>query len=217
MSNPVQSSAEDDSDSDSAEGSDSESDDEAKAKDKKPKPATETEESPFKKRKALDDPQPSEWSKKSKTTDGDSSATLFVGNLAWGVNDDKLYEAFGQFEGILGARVVTDAAGGRSRGFGYVDFGSSDAAAKAMDAMQKQDLEGRALNIDFSSARSKDSGSGNFKSRANDRASTHNDQMSPESDTLFVGNLPFDVDEDTVRTFFEEVAEVKSCRLPTDP
>jgi nucleolin len=142
---------------------------------------------------------------------------LFIGNLAWSVNDDKLYEAFSKFEGIVGARVVTDANGSRSRGFGYVDFGTPEAAGVALDAMQKQDLDGRALNVDFAGARSNNANSGSFKSRANDRAAHHNDQLSAESDTLFVGNLSFDIDEDSIRTFFEDVAKVKSLRLPTDP
>lgn len=56
----------------------------------------------------------------------------------------------------------------------------------------------------------------NPSERANDRAKKFNDELSPESDTLFVGNLSFNVDEDSVSAFFNEVANVKSLRLPTE-
>lgn len=103
----------------------------------------------------------------------------------------------------------------RSRGFGYVDFESHEAAKAAFEKMQGYELEGRALNLDPSKPRP--AGEETPNARANDRAKQFGDSVSPESDTLFVGNLPFEVDEDTVGAFFGEIAEVKSIRLPKDP
>jgi nucleolin len=80
--------------------------------------------------------------------------------------------------------------------------------------MQGFELDSRALNLDYANARPAES---NPRERATDRAQKHGDTVSPESETLFVGNLPFDTDQDTVRQFFGEVAEVASVRLPTDP
>lgn len=151
--------------------------------------------------------------KKAKT-DEEGAPTLFAGNLSWNIDDDALHEAFKKFEGLVGARVVTDKMGGRSRGFGYVDFDSGANASKAYEAMQGFELDNRALNLDYANARPAE---GNPRDRATDRAKKHGDTVSPPSDTLFVGNLPFDVDQDSVRQFFSEVAEVSSVRLPTDP
>jgi len=103
----------------------------------------------------------------------------------------------------------------RSRGFGYVDFESHEAAKAAFEKMQGFELEGRALNLDPSKPRP--AGEDNAGARANDRAKQFGDSVSPESDTLFVGNLPFEVDEDVVGAFFGDIAEVKSIRLPKDP
>jgi nucleolin len=80
--------------------------------------------------------------------------------------------------------------------------------------MNGHEIEGRAMNLDYANARPAEA---NPAARAADRAQRHGDTVSPESDTLFVGNLPFDVDQDSVRAFFEEVAPVASVRLPTDP
>lgn len=104
--------------------------------------------------------------------------------------------------------------GGRSRGFGYVDFDAPENATKAYEAMQGKNIEGRDINLDYANARTTDA---NPAARAADRAQRHGDTVSPESDTLFVGNLPFDVDQDIVHEFFSEIAPVASVRLPTDP
>lgn len=135
--------------------------------------------------------------------------------MGWGVDDDVLYEAFKGCADITNARVVTDKAMQRSRGFGYVDFSSHEGAKAAFEKMNNFELEGRAMRLDPSKPRSAEDATPN--ARANDRARQHGDTVSPESDTLFVGNLPFDADEDMVSAFFGEVAEVKSLRLPTDP
>ena len=68
------------------------------------------------------------------------------------------------------------------------------------------------MRLDLSSGKPKD----NSAARAGERAKKFNDEMSPESDTLFVGNLSFNVDEESVSAFFNEVAPVKSLRLPTE-
>lgn len=103
----------------------------------------------------------------------------------------------------------------RSRGFGYVDFSSHEGAKAAFEKMNGFELEGRGMRLDPSKPRPAEDATPT--GRAEHRAQKHGDTVSPESDTLFVGNLPFDADEDMVSTFFGEVAEVKSIRLPTDP
>lgn len=197
-------------DSDSEEEDSDDSDDSDESEDGEDAMETETS-APSKKRKAEDEGESS--SKKAKA-DPNAPTTLFAGSLSWGIDDDALTEAFKQFEGLTGARVVTDKMSGRSRGFGYVDFADNESCKKAYEAMNGFELDGRALNLDYANAKPADA---NPQARAADRAQRHGDSISPESETLFVGNLPFDVDQDTVREFFGEVCEVASVRLPTDP
>lgn len=168
---------------------------------------------PSKKRKADEEVETS--LKKTKTEASEDEFTvLFVGNLGWGIDDNLLYGAFKDCEGLSNARVVTDKAMQRSRGFGYVDFDTQENAQAALDKMNGFELEGRGMRLDPSKPRpAEDATPG---ARANDRAKQHGDSVSPESDTLFVGNLPFDADEEMVSEFFGEVSEVKSLRLPTD-
>ncbi len=69
------------------------------------------------------------------------------------------------------------------------------------------------MRLDFAS---KPSTNANPNDRAADRAKKHGDVVSPPSDTLFVGNLSFNVNEEMVSEFFNETAKVASLRLPTD-
>lgn len=198
--------SEEDKDSDDSDDSDDSSDAESKEEKK-------VVEQPKKRKAEEEEAAPI---KKTKTDDGEEKVTtLFVGNLGWGIDDDKLYETFKDCAGLNSARVVTDKAMQRSRGFGYVDFATPEDCQAAFDTMNGFELEGRGMRLDPSKPRPAEDATPN--ARAADRARQHGDTVSPESDTLFVGNLPFDIDEDMVTAFFGEVAEVKSVRLPTDP
>ena len=196
----LQSDEEDDSESGS-DSSDSDEEEEEKV-----------EAAPSKKRKA-DDEAVDTSAKKAKTDE--KPATLWVGNLGWGVDDDRLFEEFKVAGEVVSARVVTDKESGRSRGFGYVDFSNGEEAEKAYNQLNGASVDGRELRLDFSDKRP-DGNSGNNRDRVNDRAQKYGDSVSPESDTLFVGNLPFSADEEAVSTFFNSVATVTSLRLPTD-
>ena len=68
------------------------------------------------------------------------------------------------------------------------------------------------MRLDFAA---KDAGN-KPQAKAADRAAKHGDTISPESDTLFVGNMPFTADESAVSDFFNSVASVASLRIPTD-
>jgi nucleolin len=210
----------DQSEDDDEEESDSDDSDSSEEESEESEPAGEkpaAAEKPSKKRKAEEEPEAAEASSKKTKSDAeasDKSATLWVGNLGWGVDDNALYEEFQNNEGIVGARVVTDKDSGRSRGFGYVDFDSPEAAEKAYNDKNGAFLQGRDMRLDFASKPSADSAAPN--ARAADRARKHGDVISPESDTLFVGNLPFSADEESVSNFFNEVAQVQSLRIPTD-
>lgn len=77
---------------------------------------------------------------------------LFVGNLSWATEEKTLEQAFVEFGGVRGVRIITKS-NGRSRGFGYVEFTSSEKAAKALEARPSLELDGRSLRLDFSTPR----------------------------------------------------------------
>ena len=166
------------------------------------------------KRKATDDAQPQP--KKVKLANGDAapagdasqvSLAVFVGQLSWAVDNDRLAQEFADCGEIESATVQMDRNTGKSRGFGYVHFTTPDAVEKALQ-MNGQEIDGRAIKVDRSLPRDK-------TQVREKRAQAFGDEVSPPSSTLFVGNLSFGVTEDTVWSFFNDYG-VKSVRLPTD-
>ena len=72
---------------------------------------------------------------------------LYVGNLAYAVRDDELQQAFAQFGTVTSAKVMMDRETGRSKGFGFVEMGSDAEAQAAINGMNGQPLEGRAVVV----------------------------------------------------------------------
>ena len=72
---------------------------------------------------------------------------LYVGNLAYSVRDESLQQAFGQFGTVTSAKVMMDRDTGRSKGFGFVEMGSDAEAQSAINGMNGQALEGRAIVV----------------------------------------------------------------------
>ena len=72
---------------------------------------------------------------------------LYVGNLAYSVRDDALQQAFSQFGHVASAKVMMDRETGRSKGFGFVEMDSDAEAQAAINGMNGQSLEGRAIVV----------------------------------------------------------------------
>jgi RNA recognition motif-containing protein len=75
-------------------------------------------------------------------------AKLYVGNLSYEVTDDSLQQLFsGRGFQVDSARVIRDMDTGRSRGFGFVELGPNEDAARAISELHGASLEGRALQV----------------------------------------------------------------------
>src|SRR3989344_2243991 len=72
---------------------------------------------------------------------------IYVGNLPFSVDDDKLRDVFSQFGEISEATVIQNKFSGRSKGFGFVTFGSDEDAQKAISEMNNKDVEGRKIVV----------------------------------------------------------------------
>lgn len=72
---------------------------------------------------------------------------LYVGNLAFDVNNKDLEDLFSQAGQCDSVAVITDRDSGQSRGFGFVEMGSNGEAQRAIQQFDGQDLKGRALKV----------------------------------------------------------------------
>lgn len=63
------------------------------------------------------------------------------------MNDQELNELFTQIGEVQSARVMSDRETGRSRGFGFVEMADNDAGHEAIEKLNGQDVDGRALVV----------------------------------------------------------------------
>lgn len=72
---------------------------------------------------------------------------IYVGNLPYNTTDSDLEQAFATHGAVDRAKVIIDRNTGRSRGFGFVEMANDDEGRAAIEAMNGQDMGGRALNV----------------------------------------------------------------------
>jgi cold-inducible RNA-binding protein len=79
---------------------------------------------------------------------------IYVGNLPYSLNNEKLAELFAlEVEGVSEAVVISDRDSGRSKGFGFVTFGTEEQAKEAIEKFNGKEIEGRPLKVDMAQPR----------------------------------------------------------------
>ena len=81
------------------------------------------------------------------------STNLFVGNLSFSTTNDSLRSAFEEFGEVTSANVITDRETGRSRGFGFVEMASQEAANNAIEELDGSEIDGRRVNVNVARPR----------------------------------------------------------------
>ena len=72
---------------------------------------------------------------------------LYVGNLPYSFRDEDLQQQFGAHGTVTSAKVMMDRDSGRSKGFGFVEMADDAQAQTAINAMNGQQFDGRALTV----------------------------------------------------------------------
>lgn len=85
---------------------------------------------------------------------------LYVGNLSYGVDSSTLEQLFGEHGTVVSAQVISDRDTGRSKGFGFVEMSSDEEAQRAINALNGQQHEGRALTVNEARPREDRGGGG---------------------------------------------------------
>ena len=85
---------------------------------------------------------------------------LYVGNLNYAVSSSDLEQMFTPHGGVTSAEVISDKMTGRSKGFGFVEMATDEAAKAAIDALNGKDHDGRALTVNEAKPREERSGGG---------------------------------------------------------
>ncbi|MPZ76069.1 MAG: RNA-binding protein [Deltaproteobacteria bacterium] len=94
---------------------------------------------------------------------------IYVGGLSYATTDKQLEELFAQHGTVESARVITDKFTGRSKGFGFVEMGSSAEAQSAIQALNGHEFDGRSLTVNEARPQEKRSGFGGERRGGSDR------------------------------------------------
>jgi len=72
---------------------------------------------------------------------------IFVGNLSFSIGEAELRQLFEQKGAVEAVTVMRDVDTGRSRGFGFVEMASEEAAQKAIAELNGYSVDGRNLTV----------------------------------------------------------------------
>lgn len=75
------------------------------------------------------------------------STKIYVGNLSYETDNASLDQMFKPYGIVSSAQVIMDRDSGRSKGFGFVEMGSSDEAQAAIGALNGTQINGRAVTV----------------------------------------------------------------------
>src|SRR3984957_1685601 len=85
---------------------------------------------------------------------------LYVGNLSYGVDSSELEQLFAAHGQVTSAQIINDRETGRSKGFGFVEMSNDNEAQAAIEALNGQQHNGRALTVNEARPREERRGGG---------------------------------------------------------
>ncbi len=89
---------------------------------------------------------------------------MYVGNLPFSMDESAVRALFEKHGAVQSVALINDRDTGRPRGFGFVEMASAD-AARAMQALNGHDVDGRALKVNEAQERTGGGGGGGGGSR----------------------------------------------------
>ena len=84
---------------------------------------------------------------------------LYVGNLPFSATEDAVRDLFSAHGTVEKVSLINDRETGRPRGFGFVEMSSAD-AARAMQALNGKEMDGRALKVNEAQDKPRGGGGG---------------------------------------------------------
>lgn len=72
---------------------------------------------------------------------------LYVGNLSKQVNDAQLNELAQPYGKLVSATVATERNSGESKGFGFIEYSTTDEGNAAITGLDGRDVNGQALKV----------------------------------------------------------------------
>ncbi|GFP99043.1 28 kDa ribonucleoprotein chloroplastic [Phtheirospermum japonicum] len=150
----------------------------------------------------------SDWGSSEIDENGDNNvelseeAKLYVGNIPYDIDRDKLSHLFDKAGVVKMARVMYHRETKQSRGFGFVTMSTVEEAERAVEIMHRFDVKGRFLIVEKASPK------GTRPERA--------PRSFEPSYRIYAGNLPWTMDESRLEQIFSEYGKVVKAEVVSD-
>lgn len=133
---------------------------------------------------------------------------VFIRNIVFDASEANLQEAFEHY-GPVNKTIIARDARGMSKGYGFVFFESAEAKQKAIEEANGSFWHGRRLIVLERSQRQ--------PREAGDSPSGRSNQPTRDpTDSLYIGNLPYETTDADLNVVFREVAGLKAVRVAVD-
>ncbi|KAL5544040.1 hypothetical protein UlMin_007824 [Ulmus minor] len=129
-------------------------------------------------------------------------AKIFIGNLPYDVDSERLAVLFEKAGIVEIAEVIYNRETDQSRGFGFVTMSTVEEADKAVEMFDRYDVGGRLLTVNKAAPRG--------------ARPERTPRTFEPSFRIYVGNLPWDVDNARLEQVFSEHGKVVDARVVFD-
>jgi RNA recognition motif-containing protein len=94
---------------------------------------------------------------------------IYVGSLSYDTTEDTLNSLFAAIGPVVSAMIIKDKFTGHSKGFGFVEMENDDDVAKAIEALNGKEVDGRPIRVNESIPQEKSFQRGGYSNRGGDR------------------------------------------------
>jgi len=139
------------------------------------------------------------WSQRDPSLRKSGKGNIFIKNLDKKIDHKSLFDTFQQFGNILSCKIELDETN-ESKGYGYIQFATQEAADKAIDKVNGKMLNGKKVFV------------GSFVPRKERIAEAHNKKYT----NVFIKNLDEKVDDELLQKMFSAFGNIKSAVIMRD-
>jgi polyadenylate-binding protein len=137
---------------------------------------------------------------------------VYVKNIHPEVTDDEFRELFEKYGDVTSSSLARDQETGKSRGFGFVNFTTHEAAAKAVEELNGKDFHGQDLYV----GRAQKKHEREEELRKSYEAARQEKASKYQGVNLYIKNLNDDVDDEKLRSMFAEFGPITSAKVMRD-
>lgn len=134
---------------------------------------------------------------------------VYVKNISPDVNEDQFRELFEKFGDVTSSSLARDNETGKSRGFGFVNYTTHEAAAQAVDDLNGKDFHGQDLYV----GRAQKKHEREEELRKSYEAARQEKANKYQGVNLYIKNLEDEVDDDKLRQMFSEFGPITSAKV----